>query len=94
MTDPKRLRDLTASPLGFALHWGLPIVAMLAVTGVLHPVKTWASVAALAWMGGACLRNAHRCGRRHCFWTGPFFLVMTLPVLAYGYGAVPFDIDG
>lgn len=94
MTGPKRPRDLVATPLGFALHWGLPIAAMLAVIGVPHPVKTWVWVAALVWMGGACLWNARRCGRRHCYWTGPFFLVMTLPVLAYGYGVVPLGIDG
>ena len=67
---------------------------MLAVIGVPHPVKTWVWVAALVWMGSACLWNAHRCGRRHCYWSGPFFLVMILPVLAYGYGVVPLDIDG
>jgi hypothetical protein len=87
-------RDLVASPLGFALHWGLPIVAMLAVIGVPHPAKTWVWVGALVWMGGACLWNARRCGRRHCYWTGPFFLVMILPVLGYGYGVLPLGAEG
>lgn len=82
-------RDLVASPVGFVLHWGVPIFAMLAVIGVPHPIKTWVWVASLVWMGTACLWNARRCGRRHCFWTGPFFLVMTLPVLIYGYGYGP-----
>lgn len=87
-------RDLVASPLGFALHWGLPILAMLAAIALSHPVKTWIWVTALVWMGGACLWNAHRCGRRHCYWTGPFFLVMTLPVFAHGYGFVSLGAEG
>ena len=94
MAGPGKSRDLVASPLGFALHWGLPILAMLAVLGVSHPVKTWVWVAALVWMGGACLWNARRCGRRHCYWTGPFFLAMMLPALAYGYGVMPLGAEG
>lgn len=44
---------------------------------------------ALAWMGTACLLNARRCGRTHCRFTGPFYLIMILPVLAAGSGLVP-----
>lgn len=42
----------------------------------------------LAWMGWACLANARRCGRTHCRYTGPFFLVMAGLVLAYGAGVL------
>lgn len=94
MSDPSPSRDLAATPLGFALHWGPPILAMLAAITLAHPLKTWVWVAALVWMGGLCLWNARRCGRRHCFWTGPFFLTMTLPVLAYGYAILPLGPDG
>ncbi|MEQ9040267.1 MAG: hypothetical protein RIE24_18115 [Silicimonas sp.] len=94
MAERSRSRGLLASPLGFAVHWGLPILFMLAVTGVPHPVKTWVWAVALVWMGGACLWNARRCRRRHCYWTGPFFLLMTLPVLAYGYGIVTLGDEG
>ncbi len=86
MNESPKSRDLIASPAGLILHWGLPIAAMLAAIGVSHPAKTWIWVTALGWMGGACLWNARRCGRKHYFWTGPFFLVMTLPVIAHGYG--------
>lgn len=94
MDGQSKSRDLVASPLGFALHWGLPILATLAVIGVPHPAKTWVWVTALVWMGGACLWNARRCGRRHCYWTGLFFLLMTLPVLAHGYGVVTLGAEG
>lgn len=43
---------------------------------------------ALGWMGAACLLNARRCGRTHCWYTGPFYLFMILPVLTVGSGIV------
>lgn len=87
-------RDFLASLRGTLIAWGVPIAAMVAVIGVPHPVKTWVWVAALGWMGAACLWNARRCGRAHCYWTGPFFLLMTLPVLAHGYGLLPLGSGG
>lgn len=77
---------------GILFAWGIPIGAMLAMMGIPHPVKTWVWAGGLIWMGVACLWNARR--RRHCFWTGPFFLVMTLPVLGYGYGLLPLGAEG
>ncbi len=44
---------------------------------------------ALAWVGTACLLNARRCERMHCRFTGPFYLILILPVLATGSGLVP-----
>ena len=37
-------------------------------------------------MGVACIVNALRCGRVHCYLTGPFFLLMALIALSYGLG--------
>jgi hypothetical protein len=37
-------------------------------------------------MGGACIVNALRCGRVHCYLTGPFFFLMALVALSYGLG--------
>ena len=42
--------------------------------------------AMLLWMGGACVVNAHRCNRTHCFLTGPFFILMAAGVVAYASG--------
>ncbi|WP_291736745.1 hypothetical protein [Leisingera sp. F5] len=67
---------------------------MFAVFGSVHPAKTWVWAGALVWMGAACLWNARRCGRRHCFWTGPYFLVMALVVLTHGYGVVDLGSQG
>jgi len=37
-------------------------------------------------MGVACIVNALRCRRVHCYLTGPFFLLMSLIALSYGLG--------
>jgi len=34
----------------------------------------------------ACIVNALRCGRVHCYVTGPFFFLMALVALSYGLG--------
>ena len=49
---------------------------------------------ALAWMGAACLANARRCGRMHCFFTGPFFLAMAALALAVGLDIVSLGAAG
>src|SRR5215472_19366666 len=36
--------------------------------------------------GGACSVNAFRCGRVHCYLTGPFFFLMALIASSYGLG--------
>lgn len=45
-------------------------------------------------MGAACLANAWRCGRTHCFYTGPFFLVIAAMALLHGFQIVPLGADG
>lgn len=62
---------------------------MLIVSIVLgHPAKTLVWAAALVWLGVACLLNARRCGRLHCFVTGPYFLGLALAALLHGYQVV------
>lgn len=78
----------------FLLVWGLPIGAMI-LSILLEPfARTVIWIAALAWMGGACLLNARRCGRTHCYYTGPFFLFMTIPVALHGFDVLSFGIEG
>ena len=53
------------------------------VTAFLDPLtRTVVWTLALVWMGGACLANARRCSRTHCRFTGPFFLVVAVLVVA------------
>ena len=87
-------RDLLGSARSAAFAWWLPIGAMVLAIPLSDGPKTAIWVLALAWMGGACLLNARRCGRVHCRYTGPFLLAMTLPVLGHGTGLLPLGEDG
>ena len=71
----------------FFLYW-LPAIAIV-VAGAPAISSGWRTavwIVALATMGLACIVNALRCGRVHCYLTGPFFLLMALVALSYGLG--------
>jgi hypothetical protein len=74
--------------------WGIPAAAMVAATllGPLPHAAVW--TAALIWMGGACIANARRCGRTHCRFTGPFYLLMAALVVAHAVGMLPLGERG
>ncbi len=81
-------KDWVSDPRGFALAWGVPIAALIGAI-FLDPVpKTVTWVVALVWMGAACIANATRCGRTHCYVTGPFFLIMAVAALLHGFEIV------
>jgi hypothetical protein len=50
--------------------------------------------ASLSIIGAACVANAARCGRMHCYIAGPFFLVMSVFTLLFGVGVVPLGANG
>ena len=77
-------RDWLSSKRTNLLAWWIPLAIMLA--GLFFPVslQTGAWLIALAWMGAACMLNARRCNRTHCRYTGPYFLLMIVPVMALG----------
>ena len=89
-------RDIFLRPrLAFALFC-LPAIA-IAVTGRADFGEGWRTVvwtAALGTMGTACIANAVRCGRLHCYMTGPFFVAMAVVTLLYGLGALPLGGNG
>ncbi|GAM97412.1 MAG: hypothetical protein R3C31_10340 [Hyphomonadaceae bacterium] len=85
--DERAARDLSARAGSFLGIWIAPIVCAGLVT-VFAPEPPWAApiawTAAFSWMGGACLLNARRCGRLHCYFSGPILLVGALAALAAG----------
>jgi hypothetical protein len=89
-------RDIFSSPwLAFTLFC-LPATA-IAVAGRADfsgGPRTVVWSAALSTMGTACIVNAVRCGRLHCYITGPFFLAMAVVTLLYGLGVVPLGANG
>jgi hypothetical protein len=89
-------RDILSSRLRvFLLYW-LPAIAIV-VAGVPAISSGWRTVVwtiALGTMGVACIVNALRCGRVHCYLTGPFFLLMALIALSYGLGMVHLGGNG
>jgi hypothetical protein len=78
--DPAMSVDWAASRLALALVWGVPTGGDAAGfglgAGAPSRLRAVVWIAMLVWMGLACLANARRCGRTHCYYTGPFFLCM------------------
>ena len=89
-----RERDFLGHRLGYVLAWGLPIGAMVLAVPLAPPLKSIVWTLALVWMGAACLANAARCGRMHCYVTGPFFLVIAGVSALHGLGIVSFGPAG
>jgi hypothetical protein len=73
------------------LIWGIP-AALLVMSPVRYFVIVWPAV--LTFAGAACLLNAGRCGRIHCYFSGPFFLLLAAAGLLYGIGALPLGVRG
>jgi hypothetical protein len=79
-------RDILNRPLIRTLVYGAPILAIVAM-GPLKPSRLTTGIVwfvSLGVMGGACLWNAWRCGRVHCYRTGPFFLLIGVIALLHG----------
>lgn len=87
-------RDWLRSPRTSSVAWWIPQAAIIA--GLLLPVPHRAAIwiAALFWMGTACILNARRCGRTHCRYTGPYYLAMIAPVVVLSLGIVSLGFYG
>jgi hypothetical protein len=87
-------RDLIGSRGARLVLWQVPL--LLFVAGILLG-PAWRTVswtAALAVAGAACVANAARCGRLHCYFTGPFYLLAALATLTHGLGLLPLGSAG
>jgi hypothetical protein len=91
-----RSRDLLHNRWFAGVVFWLPGLVLLA-SGSLDLSQSWRTaiwVGSLTTMGAGCVVNALRCGRVHCYLTGPFFLVMAILSLLYGLGVVPLGPPG
>src|SRR5262249_54204851 len=63
-------RDWVGNARANILAWWIPKAAIVVALLAPVPVRAVAWIAALVWMGTACMLNARRCGRTHCrYWT-------------------------
>jgi hypothetical protein len=95
MTTSKSRDILSRFWVSFAVFY-LPGIAIVAAasTGFPGAWRTAVWAVSLSIMGIGCVANALRCGRVHCYLTGPFFLLMALVTLLFGLGVVPLGRNG
>lgn len=88
MLPSRRGNDLSTTWTGFLLLWGAPISIGVVASATVETGRIPIGLAyglwilAALWFGFACLLNARRCGRVHCWVDG-----IGMPVLA-GVGAI------
>jgi hypothetical protein len=95
VADPSSRDLLSNRPVTAFVYW-LPALVIVA-SGFFEIEPGWRGAiwaAALTIMGAGCIANALRCGRVHCYFTGPFLLVMAVFALLFGFGVIPFGEDG
>lgn len=77
--------DLLSHAHTYGVVWGLPVLLIVA-GNFLHPsIRTGMWLGALMWMGVTCWVNTARCGRTHCYFTGPYFLALAILPALHGW---------
>lgn len=87
--EDRREKDLAARRSGL-LVWGVPlaVVFVTALADVGHDARTVLWTISLLIAGIACVANARRSARLHCYITGPFFLLLAGLSFLHGSGLV------
>lgn len=96
MVHGAKKSDILSKPFLSFVLFCLPGIAIVA-SGYGHISRGWRTgvwTVALSIMGLACIANAARCRRMHCFVTGPFFLLMALGAFLYGVGVIHLGANG
>lgn len=92
---PPGRTDLVSDKPAYFLLWRLPwlvIAASLPLRDSSLKAAIWTT--AFAQMGTACVANASGCGRLHCYFTGPFYLLGALASFLRGMGRLPISWPG
>lgn len=80
-------KDWLRRPIGIIFWWAIPLALGVSTNflnlSLILTSATWAG--AFVWMGTGCALNALRCGRRHCYISGP---VLWLGGIAAGLAAL------
>src|ERR1700730_12641747 len=84
-------RDWLSSPRASVLAWWIPKGVIVAALFIPPPARAGMFIIALTWLGIACILNSRRCGRTHCRYMGPYYLVMIAPVLVLASGVMSAD---
>ncbi len=79
--------DLVGRKSGILL-WCLPTLAIFVGLNW-NAARPWLWIPALLVMGIGCVVNARRCGRLHCYLTGPLFLLAAIYVALSETSLVP-----
>ena len=88
MSESCSQRDLVNRRISWVV-WGLPTV-LLVLGGFMGPgARTLLWPPALVVMGVGCVVNAARCGRLHCYLTGPLYLIAAIAAGLLGLELVP-----
>ena len=87
-------KDWVSDSRTYALAWGLPGVILMIGIFLDPSIRTIMWTGALVWKGVACLANATRCGRTHCYFTGPFFLLVALMTVLHGFHLIDLGAHG
>src|SRR5258706_7235605 len=83
----RTISDLVGQKTG-VLVWCLPTVALVVGLGWMMP-RPWLWIPPLLVMGFGCLVNASRCGRLHCYFTGPVLVLAAIYVALAAANGVP-----
>jgi hypothetical protein len=89
-------RDILSSPWLAGAVFCLPAVVIV-LSGNIGIGSRWQAgvwTVCLGVIAAGCLVNALRCGRMHCYFTGPFLILMALASLSYGFGLLPLGDSG
>jgi hypothetical protein len=79
--------DNIRRPFRFMLFFGIPFTGLAGanfITGM-PLLRASVDIISFAWIGIACLVNALQCYRVHCWFTGPWCLLVAIGLFAYEF---------
>ncbi len=83
--------DLLLNKKVHFLLWRLPVLLLLIGCFTEPVLRTILWTISFSVLGISCLNNAFKCGRIHCYFTGPFYLLVALANLILGILGIRFS---